>query len=76
MTEIKIPLDLWDEDIEGTLLGWLYADGAAVEQGEPVVELMVEKVQYELTAPGSGTLRQVVAEDTLIDKGCVIGHIE
>ena len=56
MTEIIIPLDLWDEDIQGTLLGWLYAD--------------------ELTAPDSGKLRHVVAEDTLIDKGSVIGHIE
>ncbi len=76
MTDIIIPEDLWEEDIEGTLIAWLYADGAAVQQGEPVAELMVEKVQHELAAPATGKLVHVCEEEALIRKGQTVARIE
>lgn len=75
MTEIIVPLDLWEDDTEGTLLGWLYEAGSTVTEGEPVVEIMTEKVQYELCAPQTGVLSILVQEDQQINKGDCIGHV-
>src|SRR5579872_1146746 len=41
---------------EGTILRWLKEEGAAVAQGEPIAEVMTEKVNMELEAPASGRL--------------------
>ena len=41
---------------EGTLLRWLKEDGAAVAQGEPIAEVMPEKVNMEIEAPAAGRL--------------------
>lgn len=46
---------------EGTILRWLKADGAAVAQGEPIAEVMTEKVNMEIEAPASGRLGGVRA---------------
>jgi len=40
---------------------WLKQEGDRVEKGEPVVELMTEKVSYVLDAPEQGTLLKIVA---------------
>lgn len=75
MTDISIPTDLWKDDAEAVLLRWLYADGAGVAEGEAVAEIMIEKVQVELPAPASGTLSQLIAEDSPVTKGQVIGQV-
>ncbi|HYM68150.1 MAG TPA: dihydrolipoamide acetyltransferase family protein [bacterium] len=41
---------------EGTILRWLKDVGAAVAQGEPIAEVMTEKVNMEIEAPASGRL--------------------
>lgn len=76
MTDIVVPADLWEPELEGVLLAWLYPDGAQVPEGETIVELMVEKTQYELEAPAGGTLRHSVGEEALIVPGQTIGKIE
>lgn len=76
MTDIVVPADLWEPELEGVLLAWLYPDGAEVPEGEVIVELMVEKVQHELEAPAAGVLRHGVEEEALIRCGQVIGTIE
>lgn len=76
MVDIVIPPDLWDTDDEGVILTWIYADGATVEQGRLITEMMVEKVQLELTAPATGRLRILAPPDTIVKKGQVIGRIE
>jgi pyruvate/2-oxoglutarate dehydrogenase complex dihydrolipoamide acyltransferase (E2) component len=76
MTDIRIPNDLWDDDREGVIVSWIYKDGAVVESGKVVVELMVEKAQMELSAPASGRLTILAAADAIVNRGQVIGRIE
>jgi pyruvate/2-oxoglutarate dehydrogenase complex dihydrolipoamide acyltransferase (E2) component len=76
MTEIRIPVDLWDDDREGVIVTWIYQDGALVESGKIVVELMVEKAQMEMSAPASGRLRILSPSDAIVTKGQVIGRVE
>ena len=51
------------------IIEWLVNDGAAVTQGEPVLVFATDKVQHELEAPESGTIR-LLAE---VDDECPIG---
>ena len=74
-TDVIIPGDMWEEDGEGVITSWLVSDGAQVEEGALIAELMVEKVQYELAAPASGTLKIGKEEEEVINKGDVIGQI-
>jgi pyruvate/2-oxoglutarate dehydrogenase complex dihydrolipoamide acyltransferase (E2) component len=76
VVDIVIPPDLWDTDDEGVILTWIYADGATVEKGKLITEMMVEKVQLELTAPATGRLRILAPPDTVVKRGQVIGRIE
>ncbi|MEJ0035483.1 MAG: biotin/lipoyl-containing protein [Gammaproteobacteria bacterium] len=76
MTDIVVPMDLWDTDDEGVMFLWIYADGTIVEKGKLIAELTVEKAQLELSAPASGRLRILVQPGTLIRKGQVLGKIE
>lgn len=75
-TEIKIPLDLWEEDTEAAVTNWLVSDGGTVQEGALVAEIMTEKVTHEINAPASGTVRIGVPVDGVVKKGDVIGTIE
>jgi pyruvate/2-oxoglutarate dehydrogenase complex dihydrolipoamide acyltransferase (E2) component len=75
MTDIVVPADLWDTEDEGVLFLWVYSDGAVVEKGKLIAELTVEKAQLELLAPASGTLKILVAPESIIKKGQVLGTI-
>jgi pyruvate dehydrogenase E2 component (dihydrolipoamide acetyltransferase) len=48
---------------EGTVLRWLYQPGDWVAKGEPVVEIMTDKVNIEVEAPISGRLVKVLVKD-------------
>jgi pyruvate dehydrogenase E2 component (dihydrolipoamide acetyltransferase) len=48
---------------EGTILRWLYQPGDWVAKGEPVVEIMTDKVNLEVESPMSGRLIKVLASD-------------
>ena len=74
--EISIPNDLWDEDKEAVLANWLFDDGARVEEGALIAEVMMEKTQFEIRAPASGTLRIKVTKDDIVARGTVIGSLE
>jgi hypothetical protein len=54
----------------------LGADGAIIQQGKLITELMVEKAQLELNAPASARLKILAPPDTIVRKGQVIGTIE
>lgn len=75
-TPITIAMDLWDGDDEGVVNTWLYANGASVNEGDVIAEIMIEKVEMEIEAPASGTLKIVAEPESVIAKGSVIGHIE
>jgi pyruvate dehydrogenase E2 component (dihydrolipoamide acetyltransferase) len=48
---------------EGTVLRWLYQPGDWVAKGEPVVEIMTDKVNLEVESPISGRLIKVLASN-------------
>ena len=76
MTDIRIADDQWDEDLERSLLTWLYEDGTEVAAGEIIVEIVVEKLQVEIEAPVSGRLRHGKVEGDLVNRGDIIGSVE
>lgn len=76
MIDITVPPELVDDNDEVVLLTWVYADGAIVEQGKLIAELMIAKAQLELSAPASGRLRILAPVDSVIRKGEVIATIE
>ena len=47
-----------------------------MHQGEPLVELQTDKVNYELDSPAEGVLLEIVAkEDSEVPVGDVLCHI-
>ncbi|MEP3333278.1 lipoyl domain-containing protein [Sedimentitalea sp.] len=75
-TDIVIPSDLWEEDEECVITSWLVDDGGSVEEGALIAEIMTAKVQYEINAPASGTVKITEEADAVVAKGAVIGTIE
>ena len=75
MADIIIPTDLWEEDEEAVITTWLVSDGATVEEGALIAEIMTAKVQYEINAPASGTVTIKEEADAVVPKGAVIGTI-
>ncbi|HEY3281762.1 MAG TPA: dihydrolipoamide acetyltransferase family protein [Armatimonadota bacterium] len=52
---------------EGTILKWFKREGEGVSAGEPLYEVMTDKVNQEVEAPESGTLLRILApEDTTV----------
>jgi len=48
---------------EGTVLQWLHQEGDVIEKGEPVLEVMTDKVNMEVEAPFTGRLVNIQAHD-------------
>ncbi len=48
---------------KGSILQWLKAEGERIEKGQPVVLIQTEKVEYEVEAPGAGTLIKILAKE-------------
>ena len=48
---------------EGTVLQWLHQEGDVIEKGEPILEVMTDKVNMEVEAPFTGRLIHVQAHD-------------
>lgn len=47
----------------GSVVQWFKKEGERVEKGEPVVEVLSEKITYDVEAPAAGVLRKVLAEE-------------
>jgi pyruvate/2-oxoglutarate dehydrogenase complex dihydrolipoamide acyltransferase (E2) component len=75
MTAVKIPTDLWEEDTEAVITTWLVGDGGQVSEGQLIAEIMVEKVQHEVRAPASGTIKISQPAEAVVAKGAEIGTI-
>jgi len=48
---------------EGTVVQWFKKEGEIVQKGEPLVEVLSEKVTYDIEASESGVLRRILAGD-------------
>lgn len=73
--DIAIPTDLWEEDAEAVITSWLASDGAQINEGDLIAEIMVEKIQHEIRAPAGGALSIARGADEIVAKGDVIGAI-
>ena len=73
--DITIPTNLWDEDSDAVITSWLVSEGAAVNEGDFIAEIMVEKVQHEVKAPASGTVSISQPVEAVVAKGGKIGSI-
>ena len=78
IVQVTVP-DVWGDDKskEGVVVNWFYAPGARVKQGDVVAEGMVEKVNFEITAPATGVLARILAPvDTPVLPGAAVAEIE
>ena len=73
--DVTIPTNLWEEDSDAVITSWLVSDGASVQEGDLIAEIMVEKVQHEVHAPTSGTIKITQEQEAVVSKGSVIGSI-
>ncbi|MFB0569693.1 MAG: dihydrolipoamide acetyltransferase family protein [Nitrososphaeria archaeon] len=67
-----------DIDMEsGTVVRWMKEEGESVQAGEPVVEVMSEKVSFEVTSPVNGEVyRIVVAPNQEVPIGRVLAVVK
>jgi pyruvate/2-oxoglutarate dehydrogenase complex dihydrolipoamide acyltransferase (E2) component len=78
----RVPIDtaaVWPEDTdaeEGVVTNWFAREGRAVEAGETVCEIQVEKVGIDVAAPAAGTLETIaLAEGDEFVRGETLGWI-
>lgn len=60
-TKMLMPL-LGQTMEEGTIIKWFKTEGEPVTEGEPLLEVMTDKVNMEVEAPESGVLRKILAQ--------------
>jgi pyruvate dehydrogenase E2 component (dihydrolipoamide acetyltransferase) len=74
-TEVRMP-KLGMAMKKGTVKRWLVAEGGTVDKGAPLLEIMTEKINAVIEAPGSGVLGRVLAADnTELPVGALLGLI-
>ena len=74
--DITVP-QLGESIVEATVGRWLKAEGDAIQQGEPVVELETDKVNMEVAAAGNGVLTAILrAEGETVGIGDVLGTLD
>ena len=72
MTRIIIP-QLDANLVDVTITAWKKAPGDQVEKGETIAELTTDKAVYELEAPESGELLQIIAtEKSVVPTGYIV----
>ena len=60
----------------GTIARWLKSPGDAIAQGEPLLEVATDKINYEVESPAGGTLGAIVGRDgDEFECGAVLGSI-
>ncbi len=72
MTRIIIP-QLDANLVDVTITAWKKSPGDQVEKGETIAELTTDKAVYELEAPESGELLQIIApEKSVVPTGYIV----
>jgi 2-oxoglutarate dehydrogenase E2 component (dihydrolipoamide succinyltransferase)/2-oxoisovalerate dehydrogenase E2 component (dihydrolipoyl transacylase) len=63
--------------VEGTIVHWLVKEGDKVRKDQPIVEISTDKVDTEVPAPTSGTIKTIVhKEDEIVPVKTVIAILE
>ena len=78
MIDVTIDPEAWSEAEPGTealLDRWLVENGATVQEGQPLAEVVLVKATLEIVAPAAGRLIQLVAQGDTLAQGLPIGSI-
>ena len=76
MIEFKLP-DVGEGIHEGEIGKWLIKEGERVDCDQPIVEVLTDKVNAELTAPAGGVVRKLMfAEGDAVQVGQVLFLLE
>jgi pyruvate dehydrogenase E2 component (dihydrolipoamide acetyltransferase) len=59
--ELKLP-DVGEGIAEGEVVRWMVAEGAAVREDDPLVEILTDKANVEIPSPVSGILLKILAK--------------
>jgi len=59
--EVKLPELGEDAGKEATISFWYFQEGASVKKDEDLVEMVTDKATFNVPAPASGVLKEVVA---------------
>jgi pyruvate/2-oxoglutarate dehydrogenase complex dihydrolipoamide acyltransferase (E2) component len=78
MSEYAVLMPRLGESVnEGEILKWLVTEGDYVAEFDPIVEVTTDKVDSEVPAPASGTLKEILAEaGDIVSVGDAIAIIE
>ena len=78
MAEFKVELPKMGESVaEATITTWLKAVGDSIQEDEPIVEIATDKVDSEVPAPCSGTLKKILFnEGDVVEVGSVFAIID
>ena len=74
MSIVQLP-QVGESVTEGIIGKWLKQEGDLVEEYEPLVEVVTDKVPMELPSPETGTLTRILAEEgTVVPMGMAIAE--
>src|SRR3989337_1275096 len=75
-TKVLMP-QMGESIFEGTVTKWLKKVGDTVARDEPLFEISTDKVDAEIPAPASGTLKEIlVKEGTTVQINTVVGVLD
>ncbi len=60
---------------EAVVVDWLAADGETVREGQPIVDIMTEKITYQVVAPSAGILHHAAPLDATVRIGELLALI-
>ena len=76
VTALRVPKTGGIPTTKVSVIKWFKQEGETVKQGEPLVELQTDKVNYELDAPVGGVLLTIVAQENAeVPVGDLLCHI-
>ena len=76
MIKVYLP-ELGENITKATISYWYAEEGSSVAEGNDLVEITTDKATFNVPAPASGTLVEIVAhEGDVVDIGSVLGLIE
>lgn len=74
VTSIMVPRRGMSVD-EVTFIEWTVCDGQTVEEGDAICLIETDKVEMELEAPATGTLRHMALPNSTYAPGAILGEV-
>jgi pyruvate/2-oxoglutarate dehydrogenase complex dihydrolipoamide acyltransferase (E2) component len=75
-TTVSMP-QLGESVVEGTIAKWLVAEGDAVQEDQPLVEITTDKIDTEIPSPAAGVIGRIrVPAGETVKVGTVLCEIE